>query len=217
MAEKKQKYEKVVTPKGVGRYCWLTKPDTRFDSDGVYRTDLIISKEDAKDFIKKIKEATDRKKAEVSAELKKKKKKAAFNIHYPFEDEVDDDGNETGNIVFKFSQNATRKTKDGDTVSVVIPIFDAKGKQIKKPVSIYSGSVLKLCCILSPYYIPATKMLGVSLKLKAVQIIELVEADSSGASYGFEEEDGYTYDDADDFKGSEDEPEVEGDDIDDDF
>ena len=41
------KYVKLVTPKGVAKYPWLTKADTKFNPDGVYKTDLLISSEEA--------------------------------------------------------------------------------------------------------------------------------------------------------------------------
>ena len=45
---------KIVSPVGVSQYAWLTQPDTRFDSDGHYKTNLIIKAEDAKPLIKSI-------------------------------------------------------------------------------------------------------------------------------------------------------------------
>ena len=45
---------KIVSPVGVSQYAWLTQPDTRFDSDGHYKTNLIIKAEDAKSLIKSI-------------------------------------------------------------------------------------------------------------------------------------------------------------------
>ena len=43
----KNNYTKVVTGVGVSQYAWLTQPDTRFDEIGHYKTNLILSGQDA--------------------------------------------------------------------------------------------------------------------------------------------------------------------------
>ena len=44
MAEKLIEF---TTPKGIAQYPWLSKPDTKFNEEGVYKVDLIIPKSDA--------------------------------------------------------------------------------------------------------------------------------------------------------------------------
>ena len=43
----KNNYERIVTGIGVSQYAYLTSPDTRFDEVGHYKTNLIMSGEDA--------------------------------------------------------------------------------------------------------------------------------------------------------------------------
>ena len=43
----KNNYKRIVTGIGVSQYAWLTSPDTRFDEVGHYKTNLILSGEDA--------------------------------------------------------------------------------------------------------------------------------------------------------------------------
>jgi len=40
---------KFVTPKGVAQYPWLTKPDTKFSEEGVFKVSLAIPEGEAKD------------------------------------------------------------------------------------------------------------------------------------------------------------------------
>jgi hypothetical protein len=96
----------------------------------------------------------------------------------PFSPEVDDQGNETGNIVFKFKSKRQPK------------LYDAKGKVITKNLQVASGTVAKVATAINPY---ATGInVGVSLYLNDVQIIELVEY-GKGSLFG--QEDGFEFDD----------------------
>jgi hypothetical protein len=71
-------------------------------------------------------------------------------------------------------------------------LFDAKGKPLSKDIKIGGGSKMKVSYEILPYY-TAIAGAGISLRLKAVQVIDLVEYSSggSGESYGFGKEDGY--------------------------
>ena len=160
------KYKSVVTPRGVAMYPWLNKPDTKFDADGVYKMSLRVSAEDAgklQDTITKT--FTD----EFGA---KKLAKANF----PFKPALDDDGNETGEVVFSFKSKMQPK------------LYDAKGGLIKNPgdLKVGGGTIAKVNCAMAPYDKGINT--GVVLYLNGVQIIELVEF--GGKSSAFGEEDG---------------------------
>ena len=96
-----------------------------------------------------------------------------------------------GNIVMKFKQKAVIKSIKG-THEVKIPIFDSKGKPLSD-IKLGGGSQIKLCFSAAPYYVPSTRMCGLSLRPVAVQVIELKEWAEGGTmqAYGFESEDGY--------------------------
>ena len=77
------KYLKFVSPKGVAQYPWLTKADTKFTPDGVYKVDLQLEAEEAKPLQDKLKKL--------------------YKEHFPkgsgrMPFKVDD----AGNVVFKF-------------------------------------------------------------------------------------------------------------------
>ena len=42
---------KFTSPKGTAMWPWLSKPDTRFDAEGKYKSDLLVKKEDAKEIV----------------------------------------------------------------------------------------------------------------------------------------------------------------------
>jgi len=188
--EKKQKFIRTTTPKGRASYPWLNKPDTKFDADGVFKCNLVVPAKEAKALMKQIDAEADKALAAAQADNPKAKKsiKAGEKPYYP---ETDDDGEETGNIVFKTKQRAKITTKKGEVIEKTIPLFDAAGKKVSANVG--GGSVLKLNVELAHYYMAAQKSAGVTLRLQAAQILDLVEfgAGGSAESYGFGEEEGY--------------------------
>jgi hypothetical protein len=152
-------YHKFITPLGTAKFPWLTKADTKFNPDGVYKTDLILSSDEAKPIATALKEH--------------------FAKHYPktkgkmpYAKEKDADGKETGDYVFKF------KTKNKPA------LFDGAGKPIQN-VNVFGGSKIIVSATAAPYSTGGNT--GVTLYLNAVQVVELVSGDSNGGqqSFGF--------------------------------
>ena len=100
---------------------------------------------------------------------------------------------------FKFKMKASGKDKKtGKPWSRKPTIFDAKGKPMTPVPSIWGGTIGKVSFEVGPYFVQGQAMAGISLSLNAVQIIELRSGGGGTAeSYGFGEEDGYEYDEAD--------------------
>lgn len=191
-----KKNERVTTPAGKALYPRLTKPDTKFNADGEFKVDLLLPQDDAAPLIEKIDAmiAEAHKKAIEEAKTPAAKKKIkAYNVQTPYEEHVDEDGNETGEIKFKFKQKAKITGKDGDPIKMRVAIFDAKLKPIKGDLMAGSGSVMKVSFEMVPYCIAGQKAVGVTLRLKAVQILELVEygGGDDASAFGFGEEDGF--------------------------
>lgn len=89
-------------------------------------------------------------------------------------------------------------------------IFDAKGKPMLKAPDIWGGTIGKVSFsfVEDGYFIPGTGACGISFQLEAAQIIDLVSGGQRKASdYGFGEEDGYEYDEADTPEDEEDDDE----------
>ncbi len=104
----------------------------------------------------------------------------------------------TGEIEFKFGMKASGEVKKGPRAgkkwTAKPAIFDAKGKPLVNVPAIWSGTVGKISfeIVEGGYFIPGTAMAGLSLKLKAVQIITLSDGQTKDAKgFGFGEEDGF--------------------------
>ena len=181
---------KIVSPVGVSQYAWLTQPDTRFDNDGHYKTNLIIKTDEAKSLIKQI---DDEMAASLTLAKEKAKGKKVKEGNAPYEAEVDDEGQETGNTIFKFKTKAQIISKDGKVIPNRVALFDTKGKPMTD-VNVWSGSEMKCSAELIKYY-TAIAGAGVSMRLRACQITKLVEGGSGNAKgYGFDDiKDGYEF------------------------
>lgn len=198
MADKRPKLEKIVTPKGIAVWPWLTKPDTKFNSDGEYRVKLKLNKEEHSDFLQSLEDKAQAAYDEAVAEMKEKGGKAAaaakkMELHTPFEPEYDDEGDETGNVIVTIKSKASGTTKAGKAWKRKINIFNAKGVHLKNPPAIYGGSLLKVEAEISPFSMPATKTAGISLRISAVQVLQLSEGNGGGdaSAHGFGVEEGY--------------------------
>jgi len=179
-------YIGVVTPAGTAIYPHLTQPDTKFNAMGEYKVSLAIDEVEAAPLIESIEQAT--KQAEKLIPQGKRPKMA----EPPYFNELDDQGQETGRVVFKFKMKAKINTKDGRTIEMSPKLFDAQGTLVNDVDSIWGGSTLRVSADLVPYYV-ATTGAGVSARLKAVQIIELKTGGGSNAeSFGFEATEGFT-------------------------
>jgi hypothetical protein len=167
------------TPKGIAQYPRLSKPETKFSEEGEYKVSLILSKEEAIPILKQINEVF----AEnVAAESKKNGGKDIKKAPPPYMEQLDDAGNSTGKVILKFKSKAAYKPA----------IFDAKGIPMIDS-NVWGGSEIKINGSIAPYYTPLIGA-GVALRLRAVQVIQYVDASTGAASkFGFEEEVGYEH------------------------
>ena len=184
----KNKYTKIVTPIGIAQYPWLSSPDTKFSEVGDYKTNLILSKKGAQDVISMIDTAREE---SVKLGAEKSNGKKVEQAYPPYYDEVDDDGKPTGNVILKLKCKAKVTTKSGESFENKPTLFDAKGKPMLN-VNVWGGSELKVSAELIQYF---TSMVGagVSMRLRAAQIIKLIEGGSNSSGYGFKEEEGYEH------------------------
>ena len=185
----KEKKPRFTTPKGTAQYPYLTKPDTKFNPEGEYKVKLELDAADAGELISFLDEQVELSVAAAKKDPKNAGKKikvgdAPYSVN-----------EETGKASINFKLKAKVTTKSGETFEQRPAIFDAKGKPITD-VNIGGGSKVKVAYEVVPFY---TALVGasISLRMKAVQVIDLVEF-SGGASaegYGFGEEEGYEAED----------------------
>ena len=180
------KKQQIVTPKATAVYPWLNTPDTKFNMDGEYKVTLKIGSEKAAPLIEKIDGVIADYKQEQAT---KDPKVGRYADMPPYEEEVDDQGNLTGNVLFKFKQKAKIHTKDGRTIDMKVALFDAQ--RTPTDVIVGGGSEIKVAATLWPYVLPTTKSVGVSLRPSAVQILTLVSAGGSKMADLFDSEDGF--------------------------
>ena len=174
------KTENIVTPKGTLVYPHLNKADTKFDKDGVWRANLRIPKDDAKDLVKIIDDQIKTNAANENAKRNKEVKVA--NPPYS------DDGE--GNYVFNFKLKASGIRQTGEKWNQKPILYDAKGNVFKPAAIIWGGSEAKVAFKPSSYFVPSIGA-GVSLRLQAVQILNLITGSNDASSYGFKQEEGF--------------------------
>lgn len=152
----------IITPVGTAQYPWLNNPDTKWHELGEYKVNLILDATDAEAVI----EAIDQELKAVAAKNKAKKR-----APLPFTEELGDNGEPTGRYIFK-CKSRNRMNKKGELWDRKPILVDAQGN--KTDVSIGGGSKLRLKLELYGWANSALGA-GVSLQIKAVQIIELEE------------------------------------------
>lgn len=213
-----------VTPKGELLWPHLTKPDTKFNEGGVYHVKLVLSPKEAKPLIAEIDAvaaaALEDAKKEVAGMPSKNGKKPKAK---PCEDKPYST-NDEGMVEISFKMNATGKSrKTGEVYTQSPTLFDSNSKPITdENIKIGSGTVAKISYEAVPFFTVKIGA-GCSLRLKAVQILSLVEWGGDGKYFGFAEEEGDfsadSDDDSDDDEneettGSDDEGETDADDED---
>ena len=180
---------KCVTEVGKAIYPHLNKPDTRFQKEGVYKVTLELSPVNAKNLLKHIDDGI---------KLATKDSKSNKTAQLPYKTD------ENGNMQFNFKCKASGVSKTGQNWEQKPKVFDSKGTPISKDILVWGGTTMKVAYEIIPY---SNNMLGsgVSLRLKAVQVHELVSGGGASAdSYGFKEEaNGYVAETVDSFPEAE--------------
>lgn len=205
MASAKPKRITYTGPSGVFKFPSLTKPDygnEKFPKpDGEFKTRQVVSAAEAQPLIDKLTplwEAAIAEGKEAFAKLpvQNRKKLGALKEQMFYEEEYEGaEGEEqpTGNVIFNFkTKYKITDKKDGSVRYNKIGLFDAKGKPLAAGTAIYGGTVGKIAFQVSSYFVAGQGMAGLSLRLSAAQVIELVgPGNRSASSYGFGEEEGY--------------------------
>ena len=163
---------------GEAIYPHLNKPDVRFSEAGEYKVTLKVAKSDATAMLKLYNSAIE---DALKLAEQNHKGKGIKNAPKPFTEE-------DKFVFFKFKMKATgvnQKTKE--KFSQRPQLFDAKKNPIPLSTIIWGGSKMRVAYNLVPYYTPMLGA-GITARLKAVQVISLVEGKDSNL---FSKEDGY--------------------------
>ena len=191
-----QKAQTYTSPFGKAIYPHLSKCDVRFKPEGEYKVNLSLKDTQAQDLIKLVKKY--QLKAVKEAEEKTNKKIKLAPLPHAADDE--------GNVIFKFKMKASGTNgKTGDTFKQRPALFDNELKPISPDITIWGGSILRVSFQPFPWYTPALGA-GVSLRLKSVQVKDLVEGNGQTAeANGFDKVHG----DSSSKNGSDDTEEVQ--------
>ena len=197
----KGKFVRITSPIGALRYPRITEPDYKFDADGVYSTRLILPQHKAVVLMERIDAGiADKFKETVEAVREEKGAAAAKKVKQadpPYAMVLDDDtGEETGDVEFRLKLKAIGRDKSsGREWQNKVVIFDGHRQPIKAGINVWGGTEAVVAFDLIPYH---TDMVGagISLRLRAVQIIKLVNGtDDDPDAYGFDEvEDSFAFD-----------------------
>lgn len=170
---------KINLPKGVARFPSLARPDTKFNELGIYKANVAVPLEEAEATMKKLQAIA---KEELGKALPK-----SDNMLWKME--IDDNGDETGMVMFKATVKNIRK-KDGE-------IWDRKPVQYDTELNrvneiIYGGSELIVACDVRVWEYSGKK--GLTLQPTAVQIHKLVSPSSVDENPFEKAEGGYVSD-----------------------
>jgi hypothetical protein len=205
--------EQLVTPFGRAGFCFLIRPNYKFQKEkGEFSASVILSASDAAGIVGTLDALYEQAQvdmlAEAQAELDLKAAKSGKQARKleplkradkPFKQVVDPD---TGDALPEFKINARLKHKvigKDDTGADVVfrtvrPIVvDAKKRPVLQEVG--AGSTIRISFIANPFYTPAVGA-GLSLRLVGVQVKELVQIGMVSPDFdevdGFEETTGAT-------------------------
>jgi hypothetical protein len=191
------------SPAGSFKFPSLSTPDygnIKFPKpDGEFKTGLVVSREDAQPLIDKLmpfwQEALNEGQIEFDKLPLPTRKKMGSMKEQPFyADEYDPTTEqETGNVIFNVkTKYAILDRKTNEKRYNKIGLFDSKGAPLAAGTAIYGGTVGKVAFTANPYFVAGQGMAGISLRLVAVQVIDLVGPGSrTAAQHGFGKEDGY--------------------------
>lgn len=172
------KRKTISTPSGVAVWPKLNEPDKRWKAEGEFQVTLRLSADDAVDVIKKITEFHGKAYSWFCQDKGKNKLK---KHNMPFTD-YEVDGEKTGEVDFKFRLKHRVETRSGDTFTQTVALFDASGTPMKDLVG--GGSKICVSGEMNPWF-TASLGFGVSLWVKAVQVLELVEPTDNGTAKAF--------------------------------
>ncbi|CAL9981253.1 Gp2.5-like ssDNA binding protein and ssDNA anneal ing protein [Vibrio phage D181] len=184
----------ITSPFGSALWAHLVEADKKFSELGDFKVNLKVGEAEAANLIAQIQAEKEKALAFFQEEAKSEGKtpKAIAKIKLSDIDPFEEDDEEEGVIIFKFKRKAAYVKDTGEIVHFDVPLVDATGKTIaddKKP-NIGNGSTIRVMAELVPYNM-ATSGVGVSLRLKKVQIKDLVEFGGDGPGFDAIEDGGY--------------------------
>lgn len=189
------------TPKGEVQYAHVFEPQTKIGEqtiDPTYSVTLFFKADEpaVETLMTQLGEQlriAEEMATEQVSKVKGRKPKLPTCHDENFGPEIDENGNETGRVYVKAKAKAEGVTQSGKKWAFKPAVFDGTNTPFpeENPPAIGNGSICRAAITAFPY--AAAIGYGVSIRLDALQVINLIEYNGKSAeSYGFEaEEDGY--------------------------
>mgnify|MGYP006275272947 CR=1 FL=1 len=181
---------RITTPICSFKFPKLVEPETKFEVAGQYKVMGVMDPQPAETITAQLDTLLNEHKASLKQQAPTQSFKLA-DLPFGFE-EVD--GKPC--FVVKAKMKASGMERDGRVWSAAPALFDAKGQPIRNRESLksmWSGTTGRISFDACPFYNAAIGA-GITLRLRAVQIIGLVESGGTAESFGFDEEEGYAAD-----------------------
>ena len=176
-----EKPKTYTSPFGKAIYPHLSKCDVKWKPEGEFHVDLEVGADKALELVTLIDKCVEK---AFEDEKKKGKRKNLKKATLPYKKEDD-------KYIFKFKMKAKgTNSRTGEAFTQRPAIFDNELKPLNKDIIVWGGSTLRVSFFPREWYTPLLGA-GVSLRLKSVQVKNLVEGSSmNGSSQGFEKVDG---------------------------
>ena len=173
--------EQINTPLGVAVYPRLNEPDYKFDPAGIFSVSVRVGAKEGQELKDKLDAKLD---AWHKSQMKERRKPQLKRADLTIKPAIDDDGNETGELDFKFTMKHNVTPQTGKRWVHRPKLYDSQGKGFTGE-AIGGGSKIIVNFVPAPYFTP-TMGCGLKMRLNAVQVVELVEYKKIGAeSLGF--------------------------------
>lgn len=212
MAKRKQ----LITPVAPAKYTHLNKPDTKWKAEGEFSVSLVMDPDEpeVKALTKELdalaqaaleagQEQFDEAKGKTLADWKKRGITEP-TLNLPYEDEYDEEGEPTGNIVMRFKTGASFKDrKTGKQVDKIVPFIDGQGVMIpraKRPL-VYGGSELRVAFTTGNVFIPKDAAVFLGMYLNQVQIVSL-QTGGGASAFGAVEGSDFSEADLEEYEGN---------------
>ena len=184
MAEKRQ-LEVFQTPLGELKYPWITTADTRYNSSGVFQTQVAIPLEQAQDLIAQAERVRDDEYAKLdSQKISTYSKKDVYELEFtqPAPDASEEEKESfipepTGRAVFKCKLDAVVTPKNKDAFEQSVIVIDGDEAPVTLPI--WGGTKAMVRGQLVPWANAAQRQVGVTFRMKAVKVLELVTGEGS--------------------------------------
>lgn len=186
MANEKKRPEIFQTPLGELVFPWLNEPDTRYNKDGgTYQTLISIPETECQDLVAQLERIRDAEFATLDPQKAQSySKKDVFELEFtrPPKDATEEEKEAfvpepTGNYLFKTKMYKIVRPKNKDAFEQSPILIDRDESAVTVPI--WGGTKARIRGQVVPWQNAAQKQVGVTLRLKAVQVFELVTGEGS--------------------------------------